>query len=397
VATKRLKLYDLVESEVASGVVLIIVFALAFLLANINVTADLYSSLVYLPIKLGQGNFSYATTFIQLVNDGLMTLFFLFIGLELKYQLVCGEYQDRKTLILPTMAATGGIIAPAIFYLVFNMNQESAKGWAIPIATDTAFMLGILSLFGRLITQKIRAFILSFSLIDDALALIILAIFFSAKINLMALSGVFVIIGVLLMVNYFNIRTNSLYLGLGAILWLLMVESGIHGTLSGAVLAMTIPVMIDGKINTSFHALEQTLRPLVCFIILPIFVFLNSGIDLDHLTVDRLLSPIALGTITGLFFGKQIGLFGFSWLAVKLNWAHLPGRTSWSLLYAISILGGTGFTLSLFIGDLTFEAFAPNYEMRVGVIAGSLLSILWGVIVLNIIKPRRHHDDQHMN
>ncbi|MBX3486999.1 MAG: Na+/H+ antiporter NhaA [Candidatus Paracaedibacteraceae bacterium] len=387
----KIKLVTLAKSEVASGLVIIFTFITALILANLHATSHFYQDIVFLPITMKFGDLIYETTVVQIVNDGLMTLFFLFIGMELKYQLVCGEYQDRKTLVMPAFAAIGGIVVPALVYWFFNRNQESIKGWAIPIATDTAFLLGVVSLFGEAISKKVRAFIVSFSLIDDALALLILAIFYTANINFIALSISVGLVCILLLLNARGVQQNSFYLLLGFFLWLSMVESGCHGTLSGAILALTLPVMVNGKISSSFHQLEKILRPLVCFVILPLFVFINSGIDLDSISVDILKAPISLGIIAGLFVGKPLGLFGFSWLSVRLKLARLPHQISWSLLYAVSVLGGIGFTLSLFIGDLTFEATEPNYTMRVGVIIGSVLSAIYGCICLFLIKKEYSH------
>ena len=389
---RRIKLATLIESEIASGLAIILTFMVALVMANIHVTSDLYQDIVFLPVTLQFGRFSFEATILQIVNDGLMTLFFLFIGMELKYQLVCGDYRDRTALIIPAFAAIGGIVMPALAYLVFNGGQDSAKGWAIPIATDTAFMLGLVSLFGTAISSRVRAFILSFSLIDDALALVILAVFYTTNINFAALFLSMGIVLVLLFLNFKGVQRNSVYLILGGFLWLFMVESGCHGTLSGAILALILPVMTGDKVSPSFHRLEKILRPLVCFVVLPCFVFINSGIDLDAISMEVLTKPISLGIIGGLVIGKPLGLFGFSWIAVKLKLGRLPNQINWSLLYAISVLGGIGFTLSLFIGDLTFEAFEPNYAMRVGVIVGSMLSAVYGCLYLFLIKHKSRND-----
>lgn len=389
---RRIKLVTLIESEIASGLAIILTFMVALVMANIHVTSDLYQDIVFLPVTLQFGRFSFEATILQIVNDGLMTLFFLFIGMELKYQLVCGDYRDRTALIIPAFAAIGGIVIPALAYLVFNGGQDSAKGWAIPIATDTAFMLGLVSLFGTAISSRVRAFILSFSLIDDALALVILAVFYTTNINFAALFLSMGIVLVLLFLNFKGVQRNSVYLILGGFLWLFMVESGCHGTLSGAILALILPVMTGDKVSPSFHRLEKILRPLVCFAVLPCFVFINSGIDLDAISMEVLTKPISLGIIGGLVIGKPLGLFGFSWIAVKLKLGRLPNQINWSLLYAISVLGGIGFTLSLFIGDLTFEAFEPNYAMRVGVIVGSMLSAVYGCLCLFLIKHKSRND-----
>ncbi len=385
---KKIKLATLIESEIASGIAIILTFIIALAMANIDITSDFYQDVIFLPVTIDFANFSFETTTLQVVNDGLMTLFFLFIGMELKYQLVCGDYRDKKTLIVPSFAAIGGIIVPAIVYWFFNKGYDSIKGWAIPIATDTAFMLGLVSLFGTAISNKVRSFILSFSLIDDALALIILAVFYTTNINFIALFLSIGIIFILIILNLNGIQRNSIYLMIGALLWLFMVESGCHGTLSGAILALMIPIKIDDKINPSFHRLERILRPLVCFMVLPCFVFVNSGVGLESMSIDVLTTPISLGVMAGLLIGKPIGLFGFSWIAVKLKFGRLPNKINWPLLYAVSVLGGIGFTLSLFIGDLTFEISEPNYSMRIGVIVGSILSAVHGCCYLFFLKRK---------
>lgn len=364
-------------------------FVAAVLVANIGPWQQIYKNFVFYPIKFESGNFIYKGPLIQIVNDGLMTLFFLLIGLELKFHLIRGEFQDRKSLILPIAAAIGGIVAPALIYFWFNFNSSvTLEGWAIPIATDTAFMLGILSFFGSFISTKLRAFIIGFSLIDDAIALLILAIFYSKSASIVAVIVSIVLTGLLFALNFLKVTRSFYYLFIGIFLWIAMVESGIHGTLCGVVLALAIPVEKGDKINPSFHGLENVLRPIVFFFILPLFAFINSGVSLATFSLDILTSPLALGIILGLFVGKQIGIFLFSYAAVKLGYCALPEDVCWPRFYAIGILGGIGFTLSLFIGDLTFEASDPNYVMRISVIVGSLLSALFGTGLLIFLKRR---------
>lgn len=378
----KIKTSTLAHSEVVSGCLLIISFMTAICVANIDSLQTLYKNFVFYPISFGYGQFIYQSPLINLVNDGLMTLFFLLIGLELKFHLVWGEFQDRKTLILPTAAAVGGIVMPALIYLYFNFDSPSARGWAIPIATDTAFMLGILSFFGRLISSKLRAFIIGFSLIDDAIALLILAIFYTKSSSILACFVSMGLIALLALLNRLKVKSIVYYLGIGVALWGAMVEAGVHGTLCGVVVALAIPIQINDKINPSFRSLENFLRPLVYLLILPLFAFINSGINFDNFSHEILISKITIGIVLGLFVGKQLGVFTFSYLAVKKQWCSLPEKVSWGKFYAISVLGGIGFTLSLFIGDLTFESEVPSYAMRAGVIIGSLLSAGLGTVIL---------------
>ncbi len=388
----KIRLIHLFNSELISGILLIISFVAAILVANTGPWQEIYKNFVFYPITFGSGDFIYKGPLIQIVNDGLMTLFFLLIGLELKYHLVRGEFQDRQTLILPTAAAIGGIVAPSLIYFWFNLDSiETLEGWAIPIATDTAFMLGILSFFGSFISPKLRAFIIGFSLIDDAIALLILAIFYSKSASMVAVIVSIMLIGLLLVLNRLQVTSSFYYLFIGIFLWIAMVESGIHGTLCGVVLALAIPVEKDDQVNPSFHGLENVLRPIVYFFILPLFAFINSGVSFDTFSLDVLNTPLAFGIILGLFIGKQIGIFLFSYVAVKLGYCSLPENVCWPRFYAIGILGGIGFTLSLFIGDLTFEASEPNYIMRISVIIGSLLSAVFGTGLLLFLKKKAYN------
>lgn len=385
----KIRILSLYRSELASGILLMLSFAAAVFVANFDPFESIYKSFVFFPIKFSHTQFAYQVSLIQIVNDGLMAFFFLLIGLELKFHLVRGEFQEKETLVLPGAAAVGGIVFPALIYWAMNMHfPETLKGWAIPIATDTAFMLGILSLFGTFITPQLRAFIIGFSLIDDAIALLILAVFYSESASLTAIIACILLIGLLFTLNRLNVTNIFYYLFIGIFLWIAMVDSGIHGTLCGVVLALAIPVENNDQINPSFRNLENALRPFVYFLILPLFAFINSGVNYDAFSFEMLTTPMALGIIFGLFAGKQLGIFLFSYITVQLKHASLPENICWSKFYAIAILSGIGFTLSLFIGDLTFEASAPNYVMRISVIIGSLLSAFFGAGLLLCLKKK---------
>ena len=377
--------YDLI-----SGILITISFISAIFIANIDSLQEAYKRFVFCSITLGYDKFIYKIPLIQLVNDVLMTLFFLLIGLELKFHLVQGEFKQKSKLTLPSIAAIGGVTVPALAYCFFNFNSpENIKGWAIPIATDTAFMLGILSFFVNFISKKLRAFIIGFSIIDDAIALLILAFFYSTSSNSIAIMLFVFLTFLLFLLNKLKITSSFYYLLIGLFLWIAMVKSGIHGTLSGVVVALAIPFEHNGVNNTSFHNLEDALKPLVYFLILPLFAFINSGVSFDTFSLEILKSPLALGIIWGLFIGKQVGIFLFSYIAVKFKLCCLPEKVSWPKFYGIAVLGGVGFTLSLFIGDLTFETASPNYIMRISVIIGSLLSALFSIAILKLLYKVR--------
>lgn len=380
-----LNLREFIKSEAFSGVLLICSLFLAVVISN-TALYEYYLKFIKLPVCLRIGGFGTSTTFLKLINDGLMTLFFLLIGLEMKYHLVVGEYKERKKLILPTSAAIGGLIIPALVYMYFNHNQITEKGWAIPVATDTAFVLGILSFFARKISLELRLFIIGFSLIDDALAIIILALFYTSSINTAALMIAIIITIALFAMNYFKIKEVKYYTILGILLWVFIVEAGVHGTLAGVILAIFIPVAIEESNSSPLKEMEANLHPFVNYCILPIFAFINSEIPLKYLTTDVLFSNLGLGIILGLFFGKQLGIFIFSYLVVKLKWCVLPNNTGWAKYYAICVLGGIGFTLSLFIGGLTFEREEFINIMRSSVIIASMVSAIFGILILKFIK-----------
>lgn len=383
----KIKLTDLYNSERISGIFLMMSFLAAVLAANIEPFREIYKSFVFYEISLGFADFFYTGALIHIVNDGLMTLFFLLIGLELKFHLVRGDFQEKNSLILPGAAAVGGIVVPALIYYFFNRNSpETLKGWAIPIATDTAFMLGILSFFSSIVSSKLRAFIIGFSLIDDAIALMILAIFYSKSASFAAVVLSLVLSGLLFFLSWRQVANSAYYLLIGICLWVAMVKAGIHGTLCGVVVALTLPVTIREQLNPYFHHLETILRPIVYFLILPLFSFINSGISLKDFEMDLIVNRLSLGIIFGLFIGKQLGVFLFSYVAVKLKYCSLPSNVSWPIYYAVAVLGGIGFTLSLFIGDLSFDSIDKNYVMRLSVVIGSVLSAVMGVCLLLMIQ-----------
>ncbi len=374
---------QLIKSETFSGFLIIAFFLLALLISNIDIFDDYYNSFIFTPISLTLGGVTFNTILINLVNDGIMSFFFLLIGLEMKYNLTFGEYVDRKNLILPSAAAIGGVVVPALIYIIINYNQPTIKGWAISIASDTAFILAILTFFKGHISLKLRSFVIVFSLIDDALALIILAVFYTNTINIPAIAISLGFTAILALFNFLNIRKISYYIIVGILLWISMVESGIHGTLCGVIVALFIPIKTrNNRININYQTFENKLQFLVHNYILPLFVFINSGIVLSHFSMESLFSHVSLGIILGLFLGKQIGIFGFSYLVVKMGFCSFPYDVSKMKFYAISMLGGIGFTLSFFIGGLAFEDAELDNTIRTAIIIASLLSGVVGTMLL---------------
>jgi NhaA family Na+:H+ antiporter len=314
-----------------------------------------------------------------------MSLFFLLIGLEMKYHLVEGEYVERKKLILPASAAIGGLVIPALIYAYFNYGQETIKGWAIPIATDTAFVLCIISFFGKAISTELRIFIIGLSLIDDAFAVLILAFLYTSGINPWAISLIILMILILTVLNLTKVSKCSIYLSIGAVLWCSMVATGIHGTLAGIVLSLFIPVVGCNK-QSPLKELEQKLHPIVSYFVVPIFVFVNSEVPLHLMSIKDFSSNLSLGIIYGLFLGKQLGAGLFSYIILKLKCCSLPHNTSWIKYYGICVLSGVGFTLSLFIGGLSFSELQHLNTVRLAVIIGSILSAILGVLILKYEK-----------
>jgi len=375
------KSYEHINHNVISAYILLFFLALAIIVSNSSFYEE-YINIVNLPISLGVGKMLINISFFDLVNDGLMAFFFLLLGLEMKYHMVLGEYQDKKKLILPVVTAIGGLIVPALIYVFFNYKQDTIGGWAIPIATDTAFVLCILSFFGNKIPLALRVFIIGFSLIDDALAIIILAIFYTPDINFIALGVSVALVGVLILLNYFSVKKCSYYLFIGILLWIAILQVGAHGTIAGIILALFIPVKIENSNISPNKQLEESLTTFVHYIILPIFVFINSEIVFSNINIDSLFSNLSLGIILGLFLGKQVGIFIFSYAAVKLKFCSLPNYTSWIMYYAVGILSGIGFTLSLFIGSLCFFEQDHINTMRFAIILASLLSAILGIILI---------------
>jgi NhaA family Na+:H+ antiporter len=373
------------QSESAGGILLMIAAFLAMLIANSPLEVY-YQTLIELPIEIRVGTFEIAKPLLLWINDGLMALFFLAVGLELKREIIEGELSSPKKIVLPFFGAVGGMLVPALIYIFFNHHDETAMaGWAIPTATDIAFALGILMLLGKRVPLALKLFLTSLAIFDDIGAVLIIAFFYSENISLYALGISAMMVVILYMMNKQGVTQITTYGIVGVILWIAILKSGVHATLAGIILSFFIPLRSSQKGERSpLKQLEADLDQSITFIILPLFAFVNSGISLENVSMSYITHPIPLGIFLGLFLGKQFGIFIFCYVAVKFKIAELPPLINWKILYGTSILGGIGFTMSLFISSLSFEKTEVNllFDERLGIMIGSILSAIVGYMVL---------------
>ena len=371
--------------ESAGGIILILAAVLAIVLAN-SPLQSYYDLLIDTPVVVSVGALEIAKPLLLWINDGLMAVFFFMIGLELKRELIEGELSDKKNIILPGIGAIGGMAVPALIYAYFNTGDATAmKGWAIPAATDIAFALAILSLLGSRVPVSLKIFLTSLAIFDDIAAIIIIAIFYTAKISLTSLIITACCIPILAWINKRNPESTSLYIMVGIVMWVAMLKSGVHATLTGVILAMFIPMKSKTRADYSpLKSMEHDLHSVVAYFVLPIFAFANAGISFSGVGAEQVFHNVPLGIALGLFIGKQVGVFGFCWIAIKAKLVNLPAGMSWSSLYGTAALCGVGFTMSLFIGSLAFEESNVNllFDDRLGIIIGSLASGIVGYIVL---------------
>ncbi len=376
----------------SAGVLLVLAAILAMVLAN-SPLATYYNLLIELPVEVRVGPLLLAKPLLLWINDGLMAVFFFLVGLELKRELMEGELKDLRQAVLPAFGAVGGMALPAAVYLLFNIdNPQTQQGWAIPAATDIAFALGILSLLGSRVPVALKVFLVSLAIFDDVGAIIIIAIFYTADLSTEALAVAGVCVALLFILNRKGSVVMPYYLTLGLIMWVAVLKSGVHATLAGVVLAFFIPMYDREKPDHSpVKHLEHDLHKEVSYGILPLFAFANSGVSLLGIGADYLLHPVPLGIAAGLFVGKQLGVFSFCWVAVKLGVASLPESVNWRQVYGAALLCGVGFTMSLFIGSLAFEESGNNqmFDERIGILAGSILSGVVGYFWLRQVLPKK--------
>ena len=382
---------EFIQKESSSGVLLIFVTILALILSNTAI-AQLYQSLIHIPIEVRIGPLHLDKTFSHWVNDGLMAIFFLLIGLEVKRELLEGHLSSIRQAMLPGIAAVGGMAVPALVYIAFNMDNPdpvALMGWAIPTATDIAFALGILSMLGSRVPVSLKLFLMALAIIDDLGAIIIIALFYTSDLSLVAISVAFVSLLILIAFNLMGITKKSLYFFMGLVLWVSVLKSGVHATLAGVALAFTIPLNAqrEGKHVSLLKDLEHELHFFVAFIVLPLFAFVNAGVDVSNISMEQMAGPVPLGIMAGLFIGKQIGVFGFSFIAIKLKLASLPSESNWLQLYGVSVLTGIGFTMSLFIASLAFGNVPLfNDTDKLAILVGSFASGILGYFLLRMGK-----------
>lgn len=385
IATAETTITRFLRLESAAGILLFLAAVIAIIAAN-SPLLPYYKLLLSTPVELRVGTLEIAKPLLLWINDGLMAVFFFLVGLELKREWIEGELADKRNIILPGIGAIGGMLVPALVYLYFNYNDPIAvQGWAIPAATDIAFALGVLALLGSRVPVSLKVFLTSLAIFDDIGAILIIALFYTSKISLTALAVAALCIPVLLLLNRANVVSKSPYLLIGVIIWVATLKSGVHATLAGVILALFIPMRSKQDPTVSpLKSLEHDLHSIVAFFILPVFAFANAGVDLFGVGMEQLLHPVPIGIALGLFLGKQIGVFGLCWIAIKLKLAKIPTGMNWLNLYGISVLSGIGFTMSLFIGSLAFEETGINltFDERLGIIVGSLLSGILGYLVL---------------
>lgn len=377
--------------ESASGLFLLAAAILAILTANSPLNG-LYEDILQTQATVSIGSLGIAKPLLLWVNDGLMAIFFLLIGLEVKRELLAGELSDASKAALPVAAAIGGMVVPSAIYVALNIRDSNAlNGWAIPAATDIAFALGVLALLGRAVPESLKVFLLTLAIIDDLAAIAIIAVFYSGDLSLLALGLAIATLIVMLVLNRIGVSSITPYLIAGACLWVFVLKSGVHATLAGVATALAIPLTAGSdRAQSPLRSLEHMLHPWVAFGIMPIFAFANAGLSLGNLRADMLLQAVPLGIFLGLGIGKPVGVTLFSWVAIRLGIADLPQGASWAQLVGVGMLCGIGFTMSLFIASLAFEHGATQYFLadRLGILAGSLLAGTLGYAALRLASAK---------
>jgi len=384
---------DFLRLEASSGILLLLAAILAMIAEN-SPASGYYDALLNIPVAIQFGQFEIAKPLLLWINDGLMAIFFFLIGLELKREVLGGELSEPARVILPMIAAVGGMAVPAIIYASINWGDPQAmKGWAIPSATDIAFALAVLALLGSRVPNTLKLFLMTLAIVDDLGAIVIIAIFYTSNLSLGSLAIGAVAIIILYAMNRRGVLSLAPYLLVGLVLWAAVLKSGVHATLAGVLTAFFIPYRKqEGESKTQLELLEHDLHPAVVYAILPLFAFANTGISFAGLTVESLYHPVPLGIAAGLFFGNQIGVFGFSWIAIKLGIAKLPTSASWLQLYGVSMLCGIGFTMSLFISSLAFEqggGASIAVDDRLGILIGSIVAAIGGYSLLRFAGGRQ--------
>ncbi len=388
-------LNDFIHKESSAGILLIIVTILALLLQN-SFLSDFYNSFLHTHVEIRFGDLQIAKPLLLWVNDGLMAIFFFLIGLEVKREVMEGHLSSLSQIALPGVAALGGMVVPALVYIAFNGSDSFAlNGWAIPTATDIAFALGILSLLGNRVPVSLKIFLMALAIIDDLGAIIIIAIFYTSELSTLSIGIASAALALLFFMNRIGVAKQAAYILVGIVLWVSVLKSGVHATLAGVALAFMIPMTSKDKEGNTFSMskkLEHDLHYWVAFMILPLFAFVNAGVDLKGISLEEMTGSVPLGIMLGLFVGKQLGVFGFSYAAIKMGMAKLPEGSSWKQLYGLSVLTGIGFTMSLFVDSLAFnDTQIYHYADKLAILLGSFLSGIVGYLILRSAKSADKH------
>lgn len=378
------------KHEATSGIILLVCAAVAIIIAN-SPMASTYNDILHKYITIGYGKFSLSLSVLHWVNDGLMALFFFVIGMEIKREIIIGELKELKKTVLPIAAAVGGMIIPAIIYVLFNYKEDTLTGWGIPMATDIAFALGILSLVGhKKVPKGLAVFLTALAIVDDLGAILVIAVFYTNKISWIFLLVALITLITIILINKYGVTSVPVFAILGIIVWICFLKSGIHATIAGVLLGMTIPSGRDVRSfkKSMLYKLEHALEPWSAFLIMPIFALANSGVTVQFGNYTELIfNPINLGIFLGLFLGKQLGIFTTSYLLIKLNICKLPSKVTFKHLYGASVLAGIGFTMSLFVSSLSFAEGTLLSTAKISIISASTISAMVGFLVLRSIKP----------
>ncbi|MCJ8191906.1 Na+/H+ antiporter NhaA [Sphingomicrobium aestuariivivum] len=378
-------LRDFLKKESAGGILLMIAAALAVLVAN-SPLAGLYRDWLAVPVVAGIGGAVIDKPLILWINDGLMAVFFFLVGLEVKREVMTGQLSSWRKASLPLVMAVGGMALPAMIFAAMNWGDPQAlRGWAIPAATDIAFALGVLALLGSRVPVALKALLLAVAVIDDIGAIAVIALFYTESVAMEMLVGAAITLGAMIALNRARVADSWPYVVLTVVLWVFVLKSGVHATLAGVAAAMTVPLAARGQ--EPLIRMEHALHYYVAFLIIPIFGFANAGVSLAGISLSDILAPLPLGIALGLLLGKQIGIFGFGWLAVKSGITQLPEGVGWRQLHAMSLLAAIGFTMSLFIGNLAFADPAFINQVKIGVLSGSLIAAVTGYLLLKSSLP----------
>ncbi len=383
-------LEEFIKKESSAGILLIFVTLLALALKN-SMFSEFYAAFLRTPVEIRFADLHIAKPLLLWINDGLMAIFFLLIGLEVKREFLEGQLSTPSQIALPGIAAIGGMVVPACFYVYMNLGDETAmRGWAIPTATDIAFALGVLAMLGKRVPLSLKIFLMALAIIDDLGAIVIIALFYTVELSTLSIVTAATALTILIIMNRLGVAKKAAYIIVGVVLWVSVLKSGVHATLAGVALAFTIPLNCknnNGETCSMSKDMEQDLHYWVAFFILPLFAFVNAGVDLRNVSLEQMTTGVPLGIMAGLFLGKQIGVFGFSWVAIKLGLAKIPDNSTWLQLYGVSILTGIGFTMSLFVNSLAFTD-GELYQQadKLAVLIASFAAGIAGYLILRLAK-----------